>query len=100
MSQNFRFFVKPGPGERVETALTLPQENRALLLGTVRSGPEAAPVRDAAVLLFDSESHRPLLQAYTDEDGVFVLGPLEPERLYIVNVARGDAVVRTLEISV
>ncbi len=98
MSQNFRFFVKPAAGERVETTLTLPPEHRALLLGTVQS--DGAPVRDIIVLLFDAETHRPLMQAYTDEDGAFMLGPLEPERLYCVSVAQCDTIVRTLEISI
>ncbi len=98
MSQTFRFFVKPAPGERVETTLSLPPEHRALLLGTVLSGTEPAP--ELPVLLFDAETHRPLMQAYTDEDGCFALGPLEPERLYCVSVCQCGTAVRTLEISI
>lgn len=99
MSCNLKFFVKTIPGERIETVLTLPEEPRCCLYGTVQNT-DGAPLGDVAVLLCDAESHRPVGQAFTSEEGTFFFGPLEPDCLYYINIYHSSNRIRTLEIKV
>ena len=73
MSSNLKFFFKAVPGERIETALTLPE---------------------------DAETHEPIAQAFTDETGRFLFGPLASEHLYYIHIYRDTTHVRTLEITI
>lgn len=38
MSSNLKFFFKAVPGERIETALTLPEDDRSSISGRCASG--------------------------------------------------------------
>ena len=94
-----RFYVKPAPGERVETELTVPDEAASCILGTVRS-PTGDPAGGCAVLLYGEDEAEPLAQAFTDAQGRFCFGPIPGDRLYIINIYRDSARIRTLEIGV
>lgn len=96
---SLKFYVKPSPGERVETELALPGEQPALILGTVRL-PTSDPAGECAVLLYADGDDAPLHQAFTDEQGRFCFGPLPGDRLYIINIYRDGTRIRSLEIGV
>ncbi len=96
---SLRLYVKPAPGERVETELTLPPEDDSCILGTVKS-PSGDPAGGCAVLLFPEDGGEPLAQAFTDAQGRFCFGPIPGDRLYIINIYRDSARIRTLEIGV
>lgn len=94
-----KLYVKPAPGERVETDLTLPDAQPATILGTVRT-PAGDPAGACSVLLYADGEDAPLHQAFTDEQGRFCFGPLPGDRLYIINIYRDDTRIRALEIGV
>lgn len=99
MSGNSKFFFKAVPGERIETVLTLPEEERSTIWGAIQTADET-PVPDALVLLCDAQSQEPIAQTFTDETGHFFFGPLEPEHLYCIRVFHHSVHVRTLEITI
>lgn len=94
-----RLYVKPAPGERVETELTIPDEADSCILGTVRT-PSGDPAAGCAVLLYPESGDAPLAQAFSDAQGRFCFGPIPGDRLYIINIYRDSARIRTLEIGV
>ncbi len=96
---SLKFYVKPGPGERVETDLTLPPPLESSIWGTVRAA-DGAPVASCMVLLYADGEALPLHQAVTDAEGRFCFGPLPGGQLYIINIYRDDVQIRTLEIGV
>lgn len=99
MSSNLKFFFKAVPGERIETALTLPEDDRSAISGIVHLS-DGTPVVSAMVLLCDAETHEPIAQAFTDETGRFLFGPLASEHLYYIHIYRDTTHVRTLEITI
>jgi hypothetical protein len=52
------------------------------------------------VLLYGEDEAEPLAQAFTDAQGRFCFGPIPGDRLYIINIYRDSARIRTLEIGV
>lgn len=97
------FFVKPNAHERIETTVHLQADRRPSLLGTVLSA-NGKPVGDALVTIYQSGGatapDSPVGALYTDELGRFAFGPLEPDRLYQVQVFKRGDIARTLEQSV
>jgi hypothetical protein len=96
---SLKFYVKPAPGERVESTLTLPPSQAASIYGVVQTA-DGTPARGCVVLLYDEHEPAPLAQAFTNEEGQFCFGPLVGDRLYIINIYYDDAQIRTLEITV
>lgn len=85
------FFVKPAANEVVETKVALSADQRPALLGTV-SGADGKAAYGALVTIYCADApETPVGALYTDEQGQFAFGPLEPGRLYHVKVfQRGD----------
>ena len=94
---SLKFYVKPAPGERVETELILPSTQEAVILGCVRTA-DGAPAAACAVLLYGDGDAIPMKQAFTDAEGRFCFGPLAGDQLYIINIYHDDTHIRTLEI--
>jgi len=83
-----KFYFRPGENERVETTVSLRQELRSAIHGTVRDV-NGQPLRDALVILFEVMHDGALTlvgQMFTDEDGQFVFGPLHDGRLHLVKI--------------
>ena len=99
MSSCLKFFIKAVSGERVETALTIPEEHRSAIAGTVRAV-DGTPLSGALLLLYDTDPQQILQQAFSDEDGAFQFGPLEPDRLYCIRVSYANTPARALEITI
>ncbi len=99
MNDPYKVYLKPAPGERLETVITLPEENRSVIFGQVRSA-RGAPAAGLPVLLFAEEDDKPLLQAFTDEAGNFCFGPVPGDRLYYINIYQSAVKVRTVEVDV
>lgn len=94
------FFIKPNAHERIETIVHLQADRRPSLLGTVLNT-SGRPVSDALVTVYRSGGadapDSPVGALYTDELGRFAFGPLEPDRLYQVQVFKRGDMTRTLE---
>lgn len=96
--RQYVFHIKPQPGERVDTVISLPQDPSALICGTVLS-PGGTPLAQALVLLLRQEDGSLQSSTVTDEDGRFYLGPVEPELLYTLRIQLEDRETRILELT-
>ena len=79
--------------------MTVPQEKRAIIHGTVFDM-DGACVPDAVVRLFDCSGNtpEPVADTFTDGDGEFVFGPVEAERSYIVKVYVSGVILREVTV--
>lgn len=94
-----KFYCKPAPGERIETALTIPPDTSAAIHG-VLTDPEGVPLPAVLVLLFrmqDDASPVLIAQITTDADGHFAFGGLLGDTLYQIKLFRQHTCARTLE---
>lgn len=89
--------IKPQPGEVIQTTVSLPREESALIAGTVLS-PGGTPLADALVLLLRHQDGTLLCSTTTDDSGQFYLGPLAPDQLYTLRVQQEDRICRILEL--
>jgi len=101
MMQEFKFYCKPAPGERIETALTVSPDTSSAIHG-VLTDPEGAPLPATLVLLFQTEEDAPpvlIAQIATDAEGHFAFGGLMGDTLYQIKIFQQNTRVRTLELS-
>ena len=102
MNQSANFFLKPGAHERIETVVRLAPDERPALLGTIVDNGQR-PVEAALVTIYRSGGaagdDQPVGSLYTDALGRFAFGPLEPDRLYQVQVFKSGGRVRCLELA-
>ena len=97
MNFSHSFFVKPAAHEVVETTVALSADQRPALLGTVL-GADRKAASGALVTLYCADApETPVGALYTDEQGQFAFGPLEPGRLYHVKVFKRSDNIRALE---
>ena len=97
MNFSHSFFVKPAAHEVVETTVALSADQRPALLGTVL-GVDGKAASGALVTLYCADApETPVGALYTDEQGQFAFGPLEPGRLYHVKVFKRPDNIRALE---
>ena len=94
-----RFSVTPEKNERIEAVVTLPEEPRSILHGTVYDA-EGSRVKDAVVRLFlcANDKLTPAGDTFTDADGEFVFGPLVCEKRYMVKVYVSGAILREVTV--
>ncbi|MCL2843255.1 MAG: carboxypeptidase-like regulatory domain-containing protein [Oscillospiraceae bacterium] len=96
------FHCKLGPGERVETKLTLTPDPASCIFGQVTE-PSGTPLAGALALLFRIETDTrlgvPVAQMMTDADGHFAFGGLDEDVLYRVKVFCHGGKARVLEVS-
>jgi hypothetical protein len=95
--RTYSCYLKPGAGEILEVAASLPPEDSALISGLVLEAPDS-PVDGALVLLLDQETGNMISHTLSDDQGRFWLGPLEPDRLYTLRVQKHGSRVRTVEL--
>lgn len=80
---------KPGPNEQIDAIARLPRENRSCIFGTVLDEFNQ-PVVDAVVKLLEVVEGKcyplPITHTFTDENGQFLLGPLCPNRTYMLKI--------------
>jgi hypothetical protein len=103
MENNEEFF-KPHPdcpildidgfmsnGKQFDVDITLPQDNRNVIYGTVKNFYKE-PVKDAVVKLIEIvvkdgyKKRVPVTHTFTDEYGEFVFGPLCPDKEYAIDI--------------
>ena len=97
MNFSHSFFVKPAAHEVVETTVALSADQRPALLGTVL-GADGKAASGALVTLYCADApETPVGALYSDEQGQFAFGPLEPGRLYHVKVFKRSDNIRALE---
>ncbi|MDR1064894.1 MAG: carboxypeptidase-like regulatory domain-containing protein [Oscillospiraceae bacterium] len=96
MASNAKFYFKPGEGSHIETKVTLRAEAQPAICGTVTSD-GGSPSPDALVLLLRAGDRSFIDRQFTDEDGQFLFGPLEPGELYLVKIHKAGTTVRELE---
>ena len=98
-------FLKPKPdcpildvdgfmsnGRQFDIDITLPQDNRNVIYGTIRNTCKE-PVKDAVVKLVEivigkdgMKKRIPISHTFTDEYGEFVFGPLCPDKKYELQI--------------
>jgi len=98
-----RFYIRAGGAEQVETVIRLSSDGRGIITGRVVS--ESGDAQESVcVLLYDTmgkqefSGYRLIDSVFTDENGVFVLGPIEEGCLYAVYIYKSGVKVRQLEV--
>lgn len=80
---------KVGANEQIDAIAKLPKENRSVIFGTILDDYNC-PIVDAVVKLLevvDGASYPvPITHTFTDEHGQFLLGPLCPNKTYMLKV--------------
>lgn len=102
MSTYKKFYFRTAGGEQINTTLAPLPDDRGAICGKVIDE-RSRPVEEALVLLLLSppEGEPELMsRAYTDDDGHFLFGPLESDKLYLIKVFKNDVKLRELEIKV
>ena len=98
VSDAHNIFIKPAPGERIETTLVLEPAESASLCGlTLRA--DGTPVGGVLALLYADDGATPIDQAVSDEAGRFCFGPLEADRLYTIHLHERHRAIRVLEVA-
>ena len=76
--------------------ITLPQDNRNVIYGTIRNNYKE-PIKDAVVKLIEiiigkdgMKKRIPVSHTFTDEYGEFVFGPLCPDKVYAIDIWVND----------
>ncbi|MDD5018179.1 MAG: carboxypeptidase-like regulatory domain-containing protein [Eubacteriales bacterium] len=94
-----KFAFTPGKNERIEAIVTIPEELRSIVHGTVYDM-EGNKVKDAVVRLFlyEAEKQEPVSHTFTDSDGEFIFGPLAADKHYIVKVHVNGVTLREMAI--
>ena len=97
-----KFFFRPAKGEHITAEIRPEPDDRAVISGHV-TDLRGRAAEDAVLLLYRVNDGAPadlIGRTCTDEDGVFIFGPLEGGRLYLVKVFREGAPPRELELQV
>ena len=100
MSGYSSFYFKPAKGEHIETVSHLEPEARCALHGRLLDGKEQ-PVEAALVLLYlvpDGGTPQLRSSGFTDGEGQFFFGPLQPDTLYLIRIYKDAIKLRELEL--
>ena len=94
-----KFAFTPQKNERIEAIITIPEEIRSIVHGTVYDI-EGNTIKDAVVRLYEitQGSARPVSHTFTDSEGEFIFGPLIAQRDYLVKVYVEGVKLRELKI--
>lgn len=95
--QSYEFYIKPSPGEYVDTTVPLSHPQGSVISGQVTD--QQSPVEGALVLLLEQESGQLLFYTVTDAQGRFWFGPLSGETLYLLRVQKLSGQTRTVELT-
>ena len=81
----------------VEAKVALSADQRPALIGTVTAA-DGKSAAGALVTIYCADAPQtPIGALYTDEQGQFAFGPLEPGRLYHIKVFQRSDQIRALE---
>ena len=79
-------------GKQFDLEITLPEDNRDIIFGTVRNLYKE-PIKDAVVKLIEidfgkdgKKRREPVSHTFTDKNGEFVFGPLCPGKEYAIDI--------------
>lgn len=94
-----KFAFTPGKNERIEAVVTIPEEQRSIVHGTVYDL-DGKTIKDAVVRLFLCEENSLIVvsHTFTDADGEFIFGPLTADKNYVVKVYVNGVTLRELTI--
>lgn len=95
--------VCPKENQQIEAVIKLPVEKRACIHGTVLDA-NGNPVSDAVVKLLQvvdgCKLPCPLTHTFTDQYGQFLLGPLCPNRKYMLKIYKDNIQVKYMPLDV
>lgn len=94
-----KFAFIPKKNERIEAIITIPEEKRSIVHGTVYDMSGAA-IADAVVRLFEriDECTKAVSHTFTDGEGEFIFGPLVADRAYLIKVYVEGVKLRELKV--
>ena len=94
-----KFAFTPQQNERIEAILTIPEEKRSIVHGTVYDL-DGNIIKDAVVRLFEIIEGKPSPKShtFTDADGEFIFGPLFSGKDYMVKVYVEGVKIRELKV--
>lgn len=95
--------ICPRENQQIEALIKLPDEDRAVIHGTVLDS-NGNPVCDAVIKLFQivegCKLPVPLTHTFTDQYGQFLLGPLCPCKKYMIKVYKDNIKIRYMPLDV
>ncbi|MDD5795045.1 carboxypeptidase regulatory-like domain-containing protein [Clostridium sp. HCP1S3_B4] len=95
--------VCPKKNQQIEAVIKLPEERRAVIHGTVLDA-NGNPVADAVVKLLQivdcCKLPVPLTHTFTDQYGQFLLGPLCPDKKYMLKVYKDNIDMKYMPLDV
>ncbi|MGI5848739.1 MAG: carboxypeptidase-like regulatory domain-containing protein [Christensenellales bacterium] len=94
-----KFAFTPGKNERIEAVITIPEEVRSIVHGTVYDA-DGKRIKDAVIRLFlrEEQNCEPIAHTFTDDDGEFIFGPLLADKNYLVKVYVNGVTMRELTV--
>lgn len=94
-----KFAFTPKKNERIEAVITVPEDPRSIIHGTVYDV-EGNRIKEAVVRLFVQKDDQlePVSHAFTDDMGEFIFGPVRSESAYVVKVYYGGIKIRELTV--
>ena len=74
-------------GKQFDIEINLPEDNRSVIYGLIKDCYDD-PVKDAVVKLIEvcGNERKPVTHTFTNKDGIFVFGPLCPDKSYEVAI--------------
>lgn len=95
--------VCPKENQQIEAVIKLPVEKRACIHGTVLDA-NGNPVADAVVKLLQvvdgCKLPCPLTHTFTDQYGQFLIGPLCPNRKYMLKIYKDNIQIKYMPLDV
>jgi len=83
-----KFSIVPCENEQIDAVIKVCKENRSVFYGVVLDECDE-PIEDAVVKLLEKDEDgclEPKYHTFTDEDGQFLFGPLNPGVEYVIKV--------------
>jgi hypothetical protein len=96
--------VTSSENKNTESTIKLKEETRSIIHASVKNY-KNEPLEDAVVMLFELDdscsppSLKSVYHTFTDEYGYFILGPLTPDKHYILKVWADNLKCREFEIN-
>lgn len=98
-----QFEFIPGESEQIEANIIIPKETRSIIQGVVKDHKNEV-IKDAVVKLFEAGQGddtwlKHIAYTTTDEDGIFLFGPLCSKKQYVIRVIVNNIKIKEVVIT-